>query len=79
MEIKILGSGCPKCRTLEANTRKAVQELNISADITKITNINEITEYGIMMTPALVVDEKVISSGKVLGTEQIKALIGNKA
>lgn len=75
MKIKILGSGCAKCRTLENNTRTAVKELNLDAEIIKITDVNQITDYGVMMTPAIVVDEKVLSYGKVLSPADIKALL----
>lgn len=75
MKIKILGSGCRKCRELEKNTRKAVEELGIEAEIIKVTDINEITEYGVMMTPAIVADEKLLSHGKVLNLSEIKALL----
>ena len=72
MIIKILGSGCANCNKLEENTRKAVEELGIDANIEKVTDFKEILAYGVMKTPALVVDEKVKVSGRVLTTEQIK-------
>lgn len=72
MIIKILGSGCANCRKLEENTRKAVEELGIDATIEKVTDFKDILAYGVMKTPALVVDEKVKVSGRVLTTEQIK-------
>ena len=75
MEIKILGSGCPNCKVLEANAKKAVKELKIKARIEKITDIAKIMEYGVMSTPALVVDEKVVSYGRVLSSEEIKKLL----
>ncbi len=77
MDIKILGSGCPKCRTLEANTRKALEEMGLDANITKVTKISDITEYGVMMTPSLVINEKVVSSGKVLSPAEIKNFLKN--
>ena len=55
MKIKILGSGCPNCKKLEKNTREAVNELGIEAEIEKVTEIQEIMSYGVMSTPALVV------------------------
>jgi small redox-active disulfide protein 2 len=75
MVIKILGTGCPKCKALEENAKKAVQVLSIDAGIEKVTDLNKIMEYGVMMTPALVIDEKVKSAGKVLTQDQIKKLL----
>ena len=75
MKIKVLGSGCPNCKVLEANTKKAVEELKIKAKIEKVTDIEKIMGYGIMSTPALVVNEKVVSYGKVLSSEEIKKFL----
>jgi len=75
MKIKILGSGCPNCKVLEANAKKAVAEMKIKTDIEKVTDITKIMEYGVMSTPALVVDEKVVSYGRVLSSEEIKKLL----
>lgn len=75
MDIKILGTGCPKCRTLEKNARDAVSELKVSAHIEKVTDINKIIEYGVMMTPGLVINGEVISTGKILSKDEIKKLI----
>ena len=75
MKIKILGSGCPNCKVLEANAKKAIEEMKIKADIEKVTDITKIMEYGVMSTPALVVDENVVSSGRVLSSEEIKKLL----
>jgi small redox-active disulfide protein 2 len=77
MEIKVLGPGCPKCKTLEQATRNAVSELGIDANITKIDDIVAIMNYGVMRTPALVIDEKVIFSGKVPGVSELKEIITN--
>ncbi|MDD3840640.1 MAG: thioredoxin family protein [Clostridia bacterium] len=60
MVIKVLGSGCMKCKKLEANVRKAVEELGIEASIEKVTDFKDIVAYGVMTTPALVVDEQGI-------------------
>ncbi|MDD5672390.1 MAG: thioredoxin family protein, partial [Candidatus Omnitrophica bacterium] len=65
MKIEILGAGCPKCKQLTANAEAAVRELNIQAEIGKVTDIDKITDYGVMMTPAFVVDGTVVSVGKV--------------
>jgi small redox-active disulfide protein 2 len=75
MTIQILGTGCPRCKKLEENARKAVNELQIPCEIEKVTDLNEIMEYGIMMTPGFAIDKKVKSVGKVLTPEQIKAFI----
>lgn len=71
MVIKILGSGCKNCLMLEENTKAAVKELSITADIQKVTDFAQIAKYGVMSTPALVVDEKVVSFGKVLKPKEI--------
>jgi small redox-active disulfide protein 2 len=78
MKIEILGVGCPKCKLLAANAEAAVKELNIQAEIAKVTDIDKITEYGVMMTPALAVDGKVVSSGKVLTKDEIKKILGKQ-
>lgn len=75
MKIEILGMGCPKCKQLTANAETAVKELNINAEINKVTDIDKITKYGVMMTPALVVDGKVVSYGKLLSKDDIKKII----
>lgn len=75
MIVKILGTGCPKCKKLEENARVAISELGISATVEKVTELDKIMDYGVMMTPALVIDEKVVSSGKLLSASDIKALI----
>ncbi len=79
MNIKILGTGCPKCKMLEENARKAAQLAGIDASIDKVTEIEKIMEYGVMMTPALVIDGAVKSVGKVMTIEQIKAEITKSA
>ncbi len=76
MEIKILGTGCMKCANLEKAAIEAAGAVDPSIIISKVSDINDIMDYGVMMTPALVIDEKVVSSGKVLSVEQIKKLIG---
>jgi small redox-active disulfide protein 2 len=72
MVIKILGTGCANCKKLEENTRKAVEELGLNATIEKVTEIKDIMKYGVMKTPALVVDEKVKIMGRVPAPEEIK-------
>ena len=75
MKIEILGAGCPKCRQLTANAEQAARELSIQAEICKVTDIDKITGYGVMMTPALALDGKVVAQGKVLSKDEIKKLI----
>ena len=78
MIIKVLGTGCAKCKTMEKATRQAVDEMGIEAEVIKIEDILEIMGYGIMRTPALVIDEKVVMYGKTLSVKEIIELI-NKA
>ena len=73
--IQILGTGCPKCRTLTANTETAVKELGIEATVEKVEKIADILKFNVMLTPALVVDGQVKSAGKTLSIEDIKALL----
>lgn len=77
MEIKVLGPGCLKCKRLEQSTREAVDELGIDATITKVEDIMDIMNYGIAATPALVIDEKVVVSGRLVSKEEIKRLLSN--
>ena len=77
MEIKILGTGCPNCKMLERNVREAVSDLNINADISKVEDIMEIMKYYIAKTPGLVIDENVVSFGKLLSVEEVKEFILN--
>ena len=75
MNIKILGTGCPKCKTLEKMTREVVEQNGIDATISKVEDIMEIMKYGIMTTPALVVDEKVEIKGRVPSIDEIKKVL----
>jgi small redox-active disulfide protein 2 len=72
MEIKVLGPGCKNCTNLEANTKKALEELNIEATVEKVTDMKEIMGYGVMRTPALVVDGKLKMMGRVPKPSEIK-------
>jgi len=74
-KIQILGTGCPKCKKLAENVQAAADELGIDCEIEKVTDINEIMKFGVMMTPALAVDGVVKIVGKVPNTAEIKALI----
>ncbi|NCB65790.1 MAG: thioredoxin family protein [Trichococcus flocculiformis] len=75
MEIKILGIGCKNCVNLAKNTEEALKGLGMEATITKVTDMKDIAKYGIMRTPGLVIDEKVVSYGKVASTEEITELL----
>lgn len=73
--VKVLGSGCAKCNALEENTRAALEELGMDTTIDHVTGFTQIAAFGVMTTPALVVDGKVVSYGKVLKKDEAKALI----
>lgn len=75
MEIKVLGTGCAKCKSLDKVTRKAVEELNLDATVEKVEDIQKIMEYAVMRTPALVVNEKVVLSGQLPKLAEIKELL----
>jgi len=79
MKIKILGTGCAKCRQLEAVTHEAVSELGIDATVEKVKDIVEIMEYPILTTPGLVINEKVVLAGKVPTMEEVKTLLKQAA
>ena len=72
MKIEILGMGCPKCKMLYENAKKAVEEIGIQAEVIKVEDIERITGYGVMMTPALVIDGEVKTTGKIPSSEDIK-------
>ena len=73
--IQILGTGCPKCQKLTESAKAAAEQLGIEYQIEKVTDLGEITKFGVMMTPALAVDGQVKSAGKVLDAEAIKPFI----
>jgi small redox-active disulfide protein 2 len=75
MEIKILGSGCPKCQATEKNVKAALAESGINSQVDKVTDVMEIAKYGVFMTPAVVIDGKVKSVGKIPDMEEIKIWI----
>jgi small redox-active disulfide protein 2 len=75
MEIKILGPGCAKCKTLEQITRDVVSKNGIDATVTKVEDIMEIMKFNIMTTPALVIDGKVVTKGRIPSAEEIKQLL----
>ena len=75
MQVQILGTGCPKCKQLTANAERAVAELGLEASVEKVTDIKAIAGFGVMVTPALAVDGRVKSAGKLLSPEEIKKLL----
>jgi small redox-active disulfide protein 2 len=75
MEIKVLGTGCPKCKALEKKVVDTLAELGITAAVLKVDDIMKIMEYGVMRTPSLVINGKVVLSGHVPDTNEIKNLI----
>jgi len=75
MQIKILGSGCKKCRSLESNTKAAAQSIGVDIDIEKITDIVEIARLGVMSTPGLMINNQVVSTGKVVPEREIRRLL----
>ena len=75
MDIKILGSGCVNCQNLETNTRAALTSLGRDAVVEKVTDPGEIVGWGVMSTPALVIDDEVVLSGRVASPDQIEALL----
>ncbi|MFP4145653.1 MAG: thioredoxin family protein [Phycisphaeraceae bacterium] len=75
MKIQILGTGCPKCQKLTENAKAAADQLGLDYEIEKVTDLGEITRFGVMMTPALAVDGQVKSAGRLLDAEAIKPLL----
>jgi len=75
MEIKVLGTGCPKCKTLEKLTREVVEVEGIDATIIKIEDIMDIMSYGVMMTPALLVDGNIVVRGRVPSVKEITSIL----
>ena len=75
MDIKILGSGCVNCKKLEENTKEALKALSINAPVEKVQDFKDIAKYGVMRTPALVLDGEVKVVGKVASVDEIKALL----
>ena len=75
MDIRVLGTGCPNCKRLEKNVRDAVEQMAVEATITKITDMKEIMSYDILSTPGLVIDGKVVSSGRVPTPAEISSMI----
>jgi len=75
MTIRVLGPGCMNCKTLERRTREALEQMNLQANVEKVEDLDRIVSYGIMRTPGLVIDEKVVWQGGVPSVEKIKEFI----
>jgi len=75
MEIKVLGTGCPKCKQLEKAVRDSIEELAIEANVSKVEDIMKIMAYGIMHTPGLVINEKVVLSGRLPSSNELKQIL----
>jgi small redox-active disulfide protein 2 len=75
MIIKILGTGCKRCKALEQNVREAISSAQVNATVEKVEDIPSIVRYGVMSTPALTIDEKVVSAGKVLSVDEVVGLL----
>ena len=75
MKIEVLGTGCPKCVSMEQNVKKAIAELAVTADVQKVTDLQQIIQRGVMSTPALVIDDTLVLQGKSPTVEQLKELL----
>lgn len=75
MKLQVLGTGCPKCKKLAANAEEAAKELGLAVEIEKVTDIDKIIDFGVMSTPSLAIDGKVVVVGKVPSVEDIKKLL----
>lgn len=78
MKIEILGIGCPKCKQLFENAKKAVEEKRIDAEIVKVEDMDKITDYAVMVTPAIVIDGVVKAAGKAPGIKEIKEMLSQE-
>lgn len=79
MKIQVLGTGCPKCRQLTEHAERAIEEMGLDATVEKVTEMDDILSFGIMMTPGLAVDGEVVSAGKVLSSDRIREILQQKA
>ena len=78
MNIQVLGTGCPKCKSLEKATREVIAQYNIDATVSKVEDIVEIMTFNVMTTPALVVDGKVVVKGRVPSNDELKEILTTK-
>ena len=78
MEIKVFGPGCPRCKQTEKNAVEALEELNLEANVVHVSDLKEIMSHGIMMTPGLAIDDKVVCTGKIPSVEEIKKWVSEK-
>ncbi len=79
MKVKVLGTGCPKCKKLYAEAENAIKDSGIPAELEKVENIDDIINYGVMMTPALVIDEEIKVSGRIASAKEIAAWLKEKS
>jgi small redox-active disulfide protein 2 len=79
MKIEVLGPGCPRCQTLEKNVRAAVEEAGVQAEVTKVSDLTEIAARGVLMTPGLTLNGKVVASGHLLSVNQVKKILAEAA
>ena len=77
MDIRVLGTGCPKCKALEKAVNDSVSDLSLQADVNKVEDIMEIMQFGVMQTPALVINGKVVLSGRIPNSKELKSLLTN--
>ena len=75
MEVKILGTGCPNCKRLEKAAREALEEMGVDAQVTKVSDVQAIMAYDILATPGLVIDEKVVSYGRIPNKRELASII----
>ncbi len=75
MDIRVLGTGCPKCKALEKAVNDSVSELSLQADVSKVEDIMEIMQFGVMQTPALVINGKVVLSGRLPNSKELKNIL----
>ena len=75
MKILIAGPGCPKCQTTEKNVRDACEQLSLDAEVMHLSDVKEYAKHGVMLTPAVIIDSKVVSSGRVPSVDEIKNLL----
>ena len=78
MEIKVFGPGCPRCKQTEKNAVEALKELNLDANVVHVSDLKEIASHGIMMTPGLAIDEKVVCTGRIPNVEEIKKWVSEE-